>query len=227
MNKCVYVINIIILFIIIGCSTHKNYLAQPDLNIAMKNTKTLGVVVNSAIVREIAIGGKITINEDETAKAKPFVEKGVIAGLNKSGIDGKIITGTDDLVILHKGILAISRELRSHFPSPQSPPTVPSKIDNFNSILKKYNMDCILSIATLDNISSPERKAMLIIRSPLIMGGTGLSYMSYTIYCYDGRPMYYTRRSGPQYSFYKEEEDVKLTISEITDEMLKVAREEK
>jgi len=197
----------------------KTYLVQPEFVSSFDNIKSVGIIVQSAVVNQIEVGGDVSIDETATSGAKSVIEKGALGAFEQGRIKAKSITDPKDLSVFQIGYEPINKELRNHFPKAQKQPTVPSKIEGFDTILKNNSVDCLLVINTIDHISSSGRKAMLILRSPFIIGGGGMSYLFYTMFCGDGKPMYFTRRGGSSFSFYDTDDDVRVVVRDITGKM--------
>jgi len=198
----------------------QGYLIQPELADSIKNIKTIGVIVSEAIVNEISADGEVAIDIIATKDAKPMVEAGTVEGLRKNGFEAKIINNKDDILTFQKGYIPMIPEIRNHFPGAQSPITQ-SKIENFPDILKNNGVDCILAVTTRNNVSSSGRKAVLLIRSPLIIGGYGTANINYGLFCFDGKPMFYYSIYSDQL-FISKQKGIEKAINGITKKMIQL-----
>lgn len=200
MKRHVVIMGVVsIVFIFINGCAHKNYVVQPEFGDTMKNVKRIGVIVPNTVVKVIgadhmltpAKSSELPVDKEASAAAKPIMEQGVLIAIKDSGYDAKLIQNEDDLKIFRRGYGKLSHELRNHFPGAKKPPTMPSRIDDFEIILKNNNVDCVLAVEGLEHASSSGRIAAGVLMSLFIIPGSGLTYYFYNLFCTDeGKPMY-------------------------------------
>ncbi len=222
MKKIIMLVSCIILS---ACSAPKSYMMQPEFSETANRVKKIGVTVPKATVMELGFGGSKTLDEEASQAALKVIEQGVLEGLQKSGMEAKLLEQQNDLLIFQKGYQPLSREMRAHFPGARRVPTVPSRIENFSEVLKNNNVDCVLAIEGLEHVSSAGRKAAQVVTA-VLFGATsrGMTYLNYNLFCgADGKPMFTDLRAGSHFSI-SSSSDVSGLVNDITEKMFKVAK---
>jgi hypothetical protein len=208
-----------------ACASPKSYMAQQDLGESLTHVKRIGVTIPTAVVKELGFGGAATDDPEASQEAKKVMEQAVVEGLKKGGLEAQLIDNRDDLQIFQKGYQPLSRELKNHFPGAQAPATLPSKIDNFKSVLQHNKVDCVLAVEGLEHVSSAGRKAAQVVTA-ILFGQTskGMTYLYYNLFCgEDGKPLFADSRVGTGFSI-SSRGDVAGIVEDITTRMVTVAK---
>jgi hypothetical protein len=119
----------------------------------------------------------------------------------------------------------MSRELKNHFPGAQAPATVPSRIENFKTVLQDNKVDCVLAVEGLEHVSSTGRKADQVVMA-ILFGQTskGMTYLYYNLfYGEDGKPLFADSRVGTGFSI-SSKGDVAGIVEDITTRMVTVSK---
>lgn len=208
-------------------TTQESFRIQPEFINIIKTVNNIGVIVPTCTVKDLEIGGNATINKTSSDAARPIMERGVIEGIEKKGFRGHLITDNKDRQAFLKNWFPIAREIKNHFQGGQAQPTVPSSIEGFGEILKKNNVECVLAVEGLEHVSTPARKAMLAARTATIIlgfgivGGSGRTYISYSLFCADGKPMYYDMAVDTTTSI-SNQDDVASVVTSLTENMMQL-----
>jgi len=208
-----------------ACAAPKTYVAQPELGETISHVKRVGVTVPVAVVKELGFGGATTEDPQASQEARKVMEQAILEGLQKGGLEAQLIDSKEDLQTFQKGYQPLSRELKSHFPGAQTPATLPSRIDNFKTVLQNNKVDCVLAVEGLEHVSSAGRKAAQVVTA-ILFGSTskGLTYLYYNMFCgEDGKPLFADSRVGTNFSI-SSRGDVSGIVEDITTSMVTVAK---
>ena len=218
---------LIVLFSLAGCAGPRSYSSQSDFPTTWKQAKKVGVIVPVVDVFEIAVGGQLTLDKEQSSAALKSMEAGTVKAFTEKQLEAKIMAFDPALEIALKSWIPIYPNIRQQFPDSKTPTSTPIIMSNAQELCKQHAVDMIAVIRGKDHVQSAGRKAANVALTVAfaVLGGVhssrGIAYADLALIDASGRTIFYDQNSGTNFTLTSSGDAVSI-VSQMLDNAQKV-----